>query len=156
MKFKHFLSICVLFLGLALQAANLTHLIVELKDNKTYSFKLADKPVITFNDGDLVVNGDASTSYAISNVKNYHFGDGVASDVKTVSSNELVVSYVNENTINVQNAVANAQVSVFTIAGVVVSNQAADADGAATIQLPSQKGVYIVKVGDKSFKVIRK
>lgn len=155
MKLKHLLSVVMLFACMVMQAA-ITHLIVELNDSKKYSFLLADKPVITFNEGDLVVNGNEATSYAISNVKNYHFGEGTQTSAQSVAANELRISYIDANTVKVQNADANAQVAVISVSGAVVSSQAADAEGVATVQLPSQKGVYIVKVADKSFKVIRK
>ena len=57
-----------LLLGLMSINAAATHLTVELKAGNKYSFLLADKPVITFSNGDLVVNGDAETSYSIDGV----------------------------------------------------------------------------------------
>ncbi len=145
----------MLFVSMAIHAAE-TCLIVEMKDSNKFSFMLAEKPVITFQNGDLVVNGSASTSYAISNVKNYHFEESIANSVETAVENELRIVYLDENSIQVQNAEANAQVTVFSVAGVAYSNQYADAEGTATVQLPSQKGIYIVKVGNQSFKFIRK
>lgn len=155
MNFKLLLSSVMLFVSMAIHAAG-TCLIVEMKDSNKFSFLLAEKPVITFQNGDLVVNGSSSTSYAISNVKNYHFEEKISSSVGVAAEKELRIVYLDENSIQVQNAEANAQVTVFNVAGVVFSNQYADAEGTAIVQLPSQKGIYIVKVGSQSFKVIRK
>ncbi len=155
MKLKSLLSLVMLFVSLAMHAS-ITHLIVELKNDKKYSFLLADKPVITFDNGDLVVNGNESTSYAISEVKNYHFGEGIQSASQTLNANELCITYVDENTIKVQNASANVPVVIFNVSGSAIVNVVTDSEGVATLQLPSQTGVYIVKVADKSFKVIRK
>lgn len=154
MKLKKLLSAGMLLVGLVAQASNIS-LIVELKDSKKYDFLLDEKPVVTFQDGDLVVNGNSETSYAISNVKNCHFETDYTA-VEAVKASDLRIVYVNENAIQVQNAVANAQVSIISVSGVVFSKQKADAEGAATLQLPTEKGVYVVTVGDKSFKVIRK
>lgn len=154
MKIKHLVSACMLLLGLTIHAEDM-YLVVELKDNSTYDFVLAEKPIITFESGELVVNGDASTSYVIGNVKNCHFSKEKTS-AEAVKVNELRVIYVDDNTIQVQNAVANAQVSVFNVSGAVFSDQKTDENGLVTIQLPNQKGVYVVKINDKSFKVVRR
>lgn len=155
MKFKLFLILGLLLSSIALKAAPYC-LIVDLKNSEKFTFALSDKPVITFKAGEMVVNGSSSTSYAISEVKNYHFEEVLPTAAENISKDELRIFQVDENTIQIYGANPGAQVVVVSIAGVVVSAQYADADGAATLQLPSQKGVFVVAVGDRSFKFIRK
>ncbi len=60
-----------LFIGTTSSFATVSYMTVELKAGVKYSFLMADKPVATFKSGDLVVNGDAETSYSIEGVKNF-------------------------------------------------------------------------------------
>lgn len=140
----------------ALLYADATYVTVELKSSEKYSFKLNEKPVITFENGDLVVNGDALTSYAISGVKNFHFNESDETGTEVLDENTIGICRVDENTIMVQRAAQSAVVSLISAKGVVLSSQTSDVAGNAIVSLPSAKGVYILNVGNKSFKVIRK
>ena len=71
--FKKLFFLMCLSYGALNCGATVKYMTVELKSSEKYSFLLADKPVVTFQNGDLVVNGSAETSYAISGVKDYHF-----------------------------------------------------------------------------------
>ena len=145
-----------LLLGLMSLNAAATHLTVELKAGNKYSFLLADKPVITFAGGALVVNGDAETSYSIEGVKNFHFTEGDASGVETLSSGDIRILSLDDATIQVQNLEQKSLVTLVNVSGVVFSSVSADAEGSATVSLPQAKGVYILTAGGKSFKVIKK
>lgn len=145
-----------LLLGLMSLNAAATHLTVELKVGNKYSFLLADKPVITFAGGDLVVNGDAETSYSIDGVKNFHFTEGDASGVESLSAGDIRIISLDDATIQVQNLDKSSVVTLVNVSGVVFSSVKADAEGSATVSLPQAKGVYILSVGTKSFKIIRK
>lgn len=154
MYFKKLLSAGLLFVSMAIQASDM-QLVVELNSNAKYKFLLANQPVVTFDKGNLVVNGEEATSYEITGVKNCHFESEIT-EAKSVAVNELQIIYVDENTIRVQNAISNAPVSILSVSGVVFSNQNADDSGETVLNLPTQKGVYVITVGDKSFKVVRK
>lgn len=145
-----------LLLGLMSINAAATHLTVELKAGNKYSFLLADKPVITFSNGDLVVNGDAETSYSIDGVKNFHFTEGDASGVESLSVGDIRIVSLDNATIQVQNLEKSSVVTLVNVSGVVLSSVKADAEGYATVSLPQAKGVYVLSVGAKSFKIIRK
>ena len=145
-----------LLLGLMSINAAATHLTVELKAGNKYSFLLADKPVITFSNGDLVVNGDAETSYSIDGVKNFHFTEGDASGVESLSVGDIRIVSLDNATIQVQNLEKSSVVTLVNVSGVVLSSVKADAEGSAIVSLPQAKGVYILSVGSKSFKIIRK
>lgn len=155
MNFKKIITLC--FLGVSMLAnAEITHVTVELKEGGKYSFLLAEKPVITFKGADLVVNDNAATSYALSDVKNYHFTESDETKVEAVANAEIRIVNLNEQTIEVQNSEASVKVNLIAANSAVLSTTTTDANGKATINLPQTKGVYIVTVGNKSFKVIRK
>lgn len=145
-----------IMLGMTQLNAEPTHLTVELKAGDKYSFLLADKPVVTFKSGDLVVNGDSETSYSIEGVKNFHFTEGEASGLETLSSGDIRISSLDGSTIQVQNIGKESIVTLVNVSGVLVSSAQSDSEGSATISLPQSKGVYILSVAGKSLKIIKK
>lgn len=135
-------------------AAN--YMTVELKNAKKFSFKLSDNPVVTYQNGDLVVNGNASTSYAIGSVKNFHFTEGDQTPVENVDADMFRIVNMDDNTISVENAPAGAKVVLVNAGGATVITSTVDQSGTSIISLPQHKGVYVLIVGKQSFKLIRK
>ena len=103
----------------------------------------------------MVVNGSASTSYALDGVKNYHFTETDQTVVETSGADMLRIT-TDENTVHVENAPAGAKVALVNAGGATVAVATSDQNGTATISLPSAKGVYVLMVGKQSFKLIRK
>ncbi len=154
---KCILSAVVLLFGVVggLRAQN-DFMTVELKNGDMFSFLLSEKPVVTYQDANLVINGSASTSYSIEGIKNYHFTkEDVTGDV-SLSSAALRIVNTDNQTIEVQNARPLTAVSLNSVGGVKVLSAFADMNGEATISLPVQQGIYVLSVGDQSFKIIRK
>lgn len=131
------------------------YMTVELKNGDLYSFLLADKPVVSYNDASLVINSNDKTSYAISDVKNYHFTKSDATSLETVNSFLRIVN-IDDKTVEVQNAKPMLQVTLTSTSGVQILSSCAGSDGRVVVKLPESKGVYLLSVGDQSFKVIRK
>lgn len=148
-------STCLL-IGASSSFATVSYMTVELKAGDKYSFLLTDKPVVTFNSGDLVVNGDAETSYSIEGVKNFHFTEGDATGAETLSSGEMRIASLDGSTIQVQNIGNGSIATLVNVSGKIISSSKADSEGSATISLPQTKGVYILSADGKSFKIIRK
>ncbi len=153
---KQKLFIALLSLSAACGAlAEGKYMTVELKNGDLYSFLLSDKPVVTYNEANLVINSNDRTSYAISGVKNYHFTKSDATSLETVNSFLRIVNIDNE-TVEVQNAKPMSAVSLTSTSGVQILSSCAGSDGRVVVELPESKGVYILSVGNQSFKVIRK
>ena len=71
---KKTLILLLLSLGAIYVNANVKYMTIEQKNGERLSFLLADNPEITYNEEkQLVVNGNAETSFVLSDVKNYHF-----------------------------------------------------------------------------------
>lgn len=136
--------------------AESNYMTVEKNNGSLISFLLADNPVITYNEGNLVINKDAKTTYSFEDIKNYHFTEKNETGVESVSSIALRIVWIDDATIQVQNAEAGAAVTVTAISGVVVSTSKADVEGNATVELPNNVGVYVLTAGNQSFKIIRK
>lgn len=140
------------------------YMTIEQKNGEKYSFLLDENPEITYSDGNLIVNengknssnaiSNITTSFAISSVKNYHFTETVSVDTR--SSNELRIVKLSESTIEVQNANSSTKVMLVNINGAIMFESTTNAEGSVTITLPEHKGVYLLSVGSRSLKVIRK
>lgn len=140
-------------------SATVKYMTVELKSSEKYSFLLADKPVVTFQNGDLVVNGSAETSYSISGVKDYHFTekDETEATGETLKSVETgCVIFENNGVVFIQKANPSADVLLFNVNGVVLSKTSVDNNGNAELKLPDFAGVYVLSIANQSFKLIRK
>lgn len=147
-------SVCI-FMGMMSVSAEATHLVVKLKSGNTYNFLLADKPVMTFESEELVVNGDSETSYSIKNVEKFYFMNELTK-VEQLSSEEIRIVSLDDATIQLQNLDKQAVVTLVNVSGMVISSSKANEDGTVTVSLPTAKGVYILSVAGKSFKIIRK
>lgn len=154
MKLKQILTVCLVSSSVFLNAA-VTHLTVELKSGDKFNFLLAEKPVITFKGGELVVNANAQTAYSIADILNYHFTEGEQSGVELQQPDLLQLVAVDEQHIGVRNAEPGATISLCSATGVVLVAENANAEGVATLQLPQQKGVYILTTGKKSIKIVK-
>lgn len=150
------LASAALILGMTQISAVPTHLTVELKAGSKYSFLLADKPVITFSSGDLVVNEESETSYSIEGVKNFHFTEGDLSATENLPKEAIRIISIDDATIKVENIGKESVVTLVNVSGALVSSKKADSEGTATIALPQSKGVYILTAAGKSFKIIKK
>ncbi|MDO4524336.1 MAG: hypothetical protein Q4B61_03280 [Bacteroidales bacterium] len=147
------LSLICLALGAYAEAKYMT---IEMVNGSRISFLLADNPVITYQNGSLVVNNDTKTTYSFDDVKNYHFTESNDSGVDALNANELRLVWIDNETIEVQNGQPNSGIVITAINGVMASQTKTDAEGKATVKIPSNAGVYIITVGRQSFKFIRK
>ena len=136
--------------------AMVQYVTVEKKSGEKFSFLLEDNPLISFKDGYLVVNGSPETSYAIDGVKNYHFTEFDQTDVQNLGVDELCFLSVDNDAISVENANPGTSVVLYDAAGVGILDVVVDLSGVASIVLPIKKGVYVLSVGGKSVKLIRK
>ena len=153
---RKLMSVLALLCGVEYANATVQYMTVEQQSGEKYSFLLKDNPVVTYEGSDLVVNGNASTSYAISGVKNYHFTEFDETDVEILTADMLRIVCIDEATIEVCNAEANANVVLVGANGMVQSSTMVSVSGKVRMNLPKQSGVYVLRVGTKSFKIIRK
>ena len=153
---KQIFSVLALCCGVLCANAAVQYMTVEQKSGEKFSFLLKDKPVVTYKDGALVVNGSATTSYAIEGLRNYHFTEGNETEVKEEVANVLRVVNRDDNSLSLENAPAGVKVTLVSVNGIVVATSKVDLDGTATILLPSEKGVYVLTIGNQSFKIVRK
>lgn len=153
---KKLLAVCALaFLALSANAES-NYMTVEKTNGSKISFLLADNPVITYKDGNLVINKDAKTTYSFEDIKNYHFTENDDTKATSVSAEALRIVWIDDATVEVRNAQSGSVIALTAINGTVVATSKADADGNATVKMPYNAGVYVLSAGNQSFKIIRK
>ena len=152
---KQKLLASVLLLGSVLSTYADEYMVVELNNGETYSFLLADRPVITYESASLVINSNANTSYAIENIKEYHFSNLNAKSVD-ISVHSMRIVNIDEETIEVQNAKPLASVCLSSVNGAKTLSSYIGTDGKVVVKLPQSKGIYVLSVDGNSFKIIRK
>ncbi len=155
MQLKEFLCCCSL-LCISLSAnATKNHMVVTFKEGEHYDFLLEEKPTITFDDDHLIVNENASTTYELDNVDGWYFCDEY-STTTTAEASKIRIICTNESEIAIEQAGENTTVHLTNAYGKSIASTKTSASGTATISLPVSKGVYILNIGNQSFKLIRK
>ena len=150
---KKIIGTCLLLTTLYSHAGT-KYMTVEQKTGEKFSFLLANKPIVTYENDELVVNGSGS-SFVIDDLKNFYFTDEDHTGVANQTTDVLSVVKTDENTIRVENAAAGVAVKLVSASGSVVATGTTDQNGAASLSFPSQTGVYVLTIGNNSFKVVR-
>ena len=129
---------------------------IEFKDLTKKSFVLADSPVFQYRNDSLIVNGSASTAYQFEKVAKYYFSDGgEPSGIPAVAENEVRVTYLDNQHIQVEGLAANSQVVLFSILGQNIERKVSKDGEAVLFTLPGAKGVYVLNVDGQSVKLIK-
>ena len=131
-----------------------TFVTIEFKDLTKKSFVLAESPAFQYRNDSLVVNGNLSTSYQFDKVAKYYF-EGETSGIPDISANEVRVTYLDNQHIQVEGLKANTQAALFSILGQVIEQKRSEEGEAIQFTLPAAKGVYILKVNEQSIKIIK-
>lgn len=147
------LALCCMTIGANAESNYMT---VEKINGSKISFLLADNPVITYKDGNLVINKDAKTTYSFEDIKNYHFTENDDTKATAINAESLRFVWIDDATIEVQNTQPGSVVALTAINGSVVATSKADAEGKAIVKMPNNAGIYVLSAGNQSFKIIRR
>lgn len=141
------ITLIALLLAAAAQvnAAEEPALQLELTNGKTVTYALSQRPTVTFSGSDMnIATSQASASYARAEVANMKFVKIDLSAVKNVATDQLL---------RYADGIFEApglDITVYSLAGNAVA-QGHDSVSLAGIA----SGVYIVKAGDQSVKIIK-
>ena len=144
-------GLLILFVVGSLKASAQKALVLETNDGKTYSYVLAKKPQLTFNDTEmLITSADANASFVRKDIKNFHFEDATA--IKDVVKEGQRMTYLG-GVVTVEGA---DNVVLYDISGRQIMSKRSAGGESVTIDLSSQpRGTYIVRSGKQSLKVQR-
>ncbi len=144
----------ILFLAAAIPAMA-QQMIVE-KGNISETIEFSDFEKITFNDVTVnITKTDGITlSAAMSEISRIHFGDYSNIDNLEFEAEKLI-AYISNDAIAV-NCNAGITIAVYDITGteVICARQKADNGAVNIAQLP--KGIYIIKVDDRTAKFVKR
>ena len=138
-----------------LLAEEAVFLIFEMKTGATYSFLLSEYPVITFDDEHTIVNSDIASTYVTDEIDNYHFEEREVTQIAPVKKDEIRFAYLDRSNVNIYGLDNGQEVQLFNLSGLLLKKEVASSEN-LTISLPEKKGIYILKIGNLSVKVIKR
>ncbi len=134
-----------------LSAANT--LVITMTDGTTHAFSLNGQPVMTFSEDNLMIDGDMSATYPWSSVVGFCFSDATALD--EWSAGTLRMSYTDNRTVHISGLPSDISVTLYSVAGQRLA-AGVPHDGDLAIDLPTAAGTYLINIGSRSFKIIKK
>ena len=139
---KHILAIIILAL-ISVSAIAQEQLNIILKDSSYVSYTFDEKPKITINGNTLSVSTAAITvDFPMSEVRNLQFGS-IPDDITAAPA------------VNILTSDNDSQLQIYTIDGLLVRTSQNNTSSATSVTLGDlPKGIYIVRKGDKSHKII--
>lgn len=134
-----------------------TTLIVLTKDNAQHQFALPDKPKVSFEDKNLIVVSDkTTTTFALSDVVRFTYKDLDPSGIQEVYIKDTNVS-LEDGMLVVSQVKANSNVCVYSLDGRLVRQLAVKRAGTYRLNLSSLPfGVYLVKTGSLTYKITKR
>ncbi len=131
-------------------------LVLTRTDGKVEIFDMEDKPVISFDGGDLLLTlEDHQIVYPMSDVRHYYFDNrnsGIINDGLEIVSN---VSF-HDGLLSIHNGPTDSDVNIYNINGIrVISEKLSPFEHFEFNFENYAAGVYIVKSGNRSFRIIK-
>ena len=135
------------------------HLVIVMNNSKQHSYSLLDKPIISFENDRLVIKTtEIEISYNLLDIIKYYFKEVDDTGISDVNENidKIHFTYTNPDLLFIEGVAGDADINVYDISGRVCDTILTKSDNCAKIELNTlQKGVYIIKVNNHSFKIIR-
>ncbi len=152
------ISFIVLLLSFALSVFSEGKLlVVKQTDGSLSEFSLAKEPVMTFKDQKLLISvGESSSEFEIGEVERFYFLDSSINSVEQLD-NSLSFDLCGRDMIVIKNAEKGQIVRLIGIDGSVFPSRVSIDDDVVKVSLQSlSKGVYLIKIGNKTIKFQRK
>lgn len=144
----------------AMLADQLNTLVVITKDNVQHQFVIAEaKPEVTFEGTNLKVTcakTSASATFALADVLRFTYAKSDGSGIDELADDPAAVSF-DKGTLVISQLKAGATVDVYNTDGRLVQQLKARRSGTYRLglsQLPT--GVYVVKAGDTTYKIMKR
>ena len=150
------IALCVTTGAMMAQEEPVQKLIVWKMDGTQLQFLLADEPVTTFENGNLVITTNQGVfSYPLAQMKKYtHEGLPEGID-NTIAPGNILVRQNNEMML-IEGLPDNMSVSVYSMDGKQIFSKRATGGQAMMISLIGQpQGTYVVNAGSTSFKFVK-
>ncbi|MDO4511714.1 MAG: T9SS type A sorting domain-containing protein [Bacteroidales bacterium] len=151
--FALFLAVFALIQGAAASGIQ-DNIIITTKDGSTVSYSLTSLPTASFEGTVFVFKaGDVTVNFPVDDIDNIAFGEPTA--INDVKQSHITFA-VTATQIATSGLSAGDMVEVFSIDGKNLASARADQDGAATVNISAlSQGVYVVKAGKQTYKILK-
>ena len=129
------------------------YLVLTQADGTVSKFLLADQPVITFSEGNLVVTcGSETLTTAMAGLKT-SFEDATTA-IQQIEEGKAITPKISFGEASFEGLKAGSSISVYALDGRVLASTKADGEGRANIQLSGLgQGVVILRTPTHSYKI---
>ena len=149
-----FTLIVTLFAVTSLSAQRLDYLTIRLLNGNEYSLNIASGATINFTDTSIDITAqpsEPSLSFALENLKSLLFV-AEPTGINDVTKTTVAAAFDNGN-LQVT-APAGSIVKVYNLDGRSVATLKKSTNGNERFSLPLRKGVYVVRIGQQTFKLL--
>lgn len=140
------------------RAQSSAHLVVWQKSGEKVYYQLATLPETTFENGQLVIKceGQAAVYYQLENILRYTY-ENVATGVDLLPSERSIEVSRDGDAVTYRNLPEGTAVSLYSAGGMLLEQRKAGDGQSLTISVANRpSGIYIVKAGKETIKLMRK
>lgn len=129
---------------------------IQYRDNQEITYSINHNSKLTFLDNQLIISQPSGNIYYfdIENIRKIYFSN--PNSLSDIAHQNNITLYPNpsSNRINLSNIISKTLISIYNIQGVLVMSEVIYQDKSINISNLSN-GLYIVKVGNKEFKLVK-
>lgn len=155
---KHLLVFILLLLPFSMVIAEDTdsRLVVWKTDGSKIVYSLSQQPKTTFtSEGVVITTSTVSVTYPLEQIVKYTY-EGIASGIESVTNDGGVLISQDGYNFRFCNLKENTLVQVYSVNGSLISTHKNEGKQIIISLGDHTNGVYIIKVGDTSYKVIKR
>lgn len=132
-------------------------LVVWAKDGTRVAYALADKPIVTFTETDLVITSNGiKVNYALVNLARFTYEKSTTAGITNLNNDESSLN-LNKEALLFPSLRANSTVSVYSANGTLVFRQTVRKDGEFSFPISNlNTGVYMVNVNGLTYKIVKR
>lgn len=131
-------------------------LVVELKSDTFFKVSFERKPSLSLDNGFIRFSAkDFDTQFEFSSLSSVYFEDSLTTNLLNVNSTEYSF-YVNDESIVITGVKEGEQIVVHDELGRVIGSKIADSSAVVSLPLPNFKGVFLLFIGGKSIKFVKR
>lgn len=133
-----------------------SRLVVWKTDGSKVVYSLSEQPKTTFtSEGIVITTNTVSVTYPLTQIIKYTY-EGIASGIESITNDGGVMISQDGYNFRFSNLIENTLIQIYSVNGSLISTHKNEGKQ-ITISLGDHaNGVYIIKVGDTSYKVIKR
>ena len=151
---KYLLAALLLLIVVRGTASDNIALVLEMLDGRTFSLLLAEKPTVTFTNGNIkIVSECCIVEVPRKNVRKYHFSKQPPTSVAVVHEAEVALE---NNVLVVSDVPENTQITIYAMDGRLVKMITAIGGNCSISLNELSAGLYLVSFNNTTFKFMKK